>query len=65
MSRLPGQAILIQWLKEWDGRPARLFYFIRYGRDARAILCVYRPKSIRGSRPEHVFTAPNTNKTLG
>ena len=31
-----GQAILIQWLKEWDGRPARLFCFIRYGRDARA-----------------------------
>jgi hypothetical protein len=27
------QAILIQWLKEWDGRPARLFCFIRYGRD--------------------------------
>jgi hypothetical protein len=31
-----GQAILIQRLKEWDGRPARLFCFIRYGRDARA-----------------------------
>jgi hypothetical protein len=27
------QAILIQWLKEWDGRPARLFCFIRYGRE--------------------------------
>jgi hypothetical protein len=25
-------------LKEWDGRPARLFFFIRYGRDARATL---------------------------
>jgi hypothetical protein len=23
-------------LKEWDGRLARLFRFIRYGRDARA-----------------------------
>jgi hypothetical protein len=33
------QAILIQWLKEWDGRPARLFCFIRYGQDARATLC--------------------------
>ena len=32
------QAILIPWLKEWDGRPARLFCFIRYGRDARATL---------------------------
>jgi hypothetical protein len=30
--------ILIQWLKEWDGRPARLFCLIRYGRDARATL---------------------------
>jgi hypothetical protein len=38
------QAILIQWLKEWDGRPARLFYFIRYGRDARATLCVLPQK---------------------
>jgi hypothetical protein len=34
--------ILIQWLKEWDGRPARLFCFIRYGRDARATLCFDR-----------------------
>jgi hypothetical protein len=25
-------------LKEWDGRPARLFCFNRYGRDARATL---------------------------
>jgi hypothetical protein len=56
------QAILIQWFKEWDGRPARLFCFIRYGRDARATLCV-SPESIRDSRPEHVFTALNTNKT--
>jgi hypothetical protein len=30
---------MIQWLKEWDGRPARLFCFIRYGREARATLC--------------------------
>jgi hypothetical protein len=36
------QAILIQWLKEWDGRPARLFRFIRYGRDARATLSFNR-----------------------
>jgi hypothetical protein len=36
------QAILIQWLKEWEGRPARLFCFIRYGRDARATLCFDR-----------------------
>ena len=38
------QAILIQWLKEWDGRPARLFCFIRYGRDARATLKTQNPK---------------------
>jgi hypothetical protein len=30
---------MIHWLKEWDGRPARLFCLIRYGRDARATLC--------------------------
>ena len=40
------RAILIQWLKGWDGRPARLFCFIRYGRDARATL--------RHDRTEHV-----------
>src|ERR1700747_2260781 len=34
--------------KEWDGR------------DARATLCV-APRSIRGSRLEHLFTALNTN----
>jgi hypothetical protein len=34
--------------KEWDGRPARLFCFIRYGRDARATLC--------HDRTEHVDT---------
>ena len=41
------QAILIQWLKEWDGRPARLFCFIRYGRDARATLCFNRAQSVQ------------------
>ena len=51
--------ILIQWFKEWDGRPARLF-LVHHGRDARATLCVSPRKtdiSIRGSRPEQLFTA--------
>jgi hypothetical protein len=47
------QAILIQWLKEWDGRPARLFCSSDTG-GTPVPLCVYRP--------EHVFTALNTNK---
>ena len=32
--------------KEWDGRPARLFCFIRYGRDARATLCHDRTEHV-------------------
>jgi hypothetical protein len=39
----------IQWLKEWDGRPARLFCFISYGRDARATLCVIWPFARRAA----------------
>ena len=31
-----------EWHVEWEGRPARLFCFIRHGRDARATLCFDR-----------------------
>ena len=54
-------------VNDWDGRPARLFCFIRYGREVHATLFVspvcIAPESIRRSRPEHVFTALNTNET--
>ena len=45
------QAILIQWLKEWDGRPARhlLFHQIRAGRSCHSVWIA--PKAFRARVP--------------
>jgi hypothetical protein len=59
-----GQAILIQWLKEWDGRTAVSPVSSDTG-GTPVPPCLCRPESLRRSRPEHAFTALNTNETLG